>query len=145
MAHSTNSNQTCLEKRGMTERKTETARSDYNIENQYNSTHKDALSDGDPQGKGTGHGGHTHWLPDCTDADYTTFKINYSNFDTENGGGCYDIKGRNGIGGRDRALAMSLYNTENQYGPNSVDTTENVNDGQYYVGQQLGNSNSTCG
>jgi hypothetical protein len=145
MAHSTNSNQTCLEKRGMSERKTEMARSDYNMENQYSVTHADALSDGDAQGKGTGHGGHTHFLPDCTDADYTSNKINYSNFDTSAGGGCFDIKGRNGIGGRERCMAISIYNEENQYGSTSVDTTENRNDGQYYVGQRIGNSESTCG
>ena len=53
-----NNGQTCLEKRGMTERHEEIARSDYNIENQYSATHKDAISDGDTKGKGTNHGGH---------------------------------------------------------------------------------------
>ena len=123
-----NNGQTCLEKRGMDARHDQIVRSDYNIEDQYSATHKDALSDGDPQGKGTQHGGHTHFLPDCSQP---TSTINYSNFDTFNGGGEYDIKGRNGIGGRERALASSLYNNENQYGPTSVDTTANVNDGQY--------------
>lgn len=125
-----NNGQTCLEKRGMDARHDQIVRSDYNIEDQYSATHKDALSDGDPQGKGTQHGGHTHFLPDCSQP---TSTINYSNFDTFNGGGEYDIKGRNGIGGRERALASSLYNNENQYGPTSVDTTANVNDGQYFM------------
>lgn len=127
--------QTCLEKRGMEERQQEITRSDYNIENPYGATHKDAMSDGDAQGKGTGHGGHTHYLPDCNKP---TGTIDYSNFDTVNGGGEYDIEGRNGISGRKRAMATSLYNQENQYGPTSVDTSANINDGQYFVGQQIG-------
>lgn len=135
MANTVQNGQTCLEKRGMEERHEEITRSDYNIENQYGPTHPDAISDGDPQGKGTGHGGHTHFLPDCTKP---TTTINYSNFDSENGGGYYDIKGRNGISGRERALAISLYNKEIQYGPTLVDTSANVAEGQYYFGQQIG-------
>ena len=135
MASTVENGQTCLEKRGMEERHEEITRSDYNIEDQYGPTHKDAISDGDPQGKGTGHGGHTHFLPDCTKP---TTTINYSNFDSENGGGYYDIEGRNGISGRKRALATSMYNKEIQYGPTLVDTSANVADGQYYFGQQIG-------
>ena len=135
MASTVENGQTCLEKRGMEERHEEITRSDYNIENQYGPTHPDAISDGDPQGKGTGHGGHTHFLPDCTKP---TTTINYSNFDSENGGGYYNIKGRNGISGRERALAISLYNKEIQYGPTLVDTSANVAEGQYYFGQQIG-------
>jgi hypothetical protein len=142
MANTVQNGQTCLEKRGMEERHVEITRSDYNIENQYGATHKDAMSDGDAQGKGTGHGGHTHYLPDCTKP---TTRIDYSNFDTENGGGCYDIKGRNGISGRERAMAISMYNKELPYGAKLVDTTANVNDGQYFVGQQIGSPNSNCG
>ena len=135
MASTVENGQTCLEKRGMEERHQEITRSDYNIEDQYGPTHKDAISDGDAQGKGTGHGGHTHFLPDCTKP---TTTINYSNFDSENGGGYYDIEGRNGISGRKRALATSLYNKETEYGPKLVDTSKNVADGQYYFGQQIG-------
>lgn len=135
MASTVENGQTCLEKRGMEERHQEITRSDYNIEDQYGPTHKDAISDGDAQGKGTGHGGHTHFLPDCTKP---TTMINYSNFDSENGGGYYDIEGRNGISGRKRAMATSLYNKEIQYGPTIVDTSANVADGQYYFGQQIG-------
>jgi len=135
MASTVENGQTCLEKRGMEERHQEITRSDYNIEDQYGPTHKDAISDGDAQGKGTGHGGHTHFLPDCTKP---INMINYSNFDSENGGGYYDIEGRNGISGRKRALATSLYNKETEYGPKLVDTSKNVADGQYYFGQQIG-------
>ena len=128
--------QTCLEKQGINARHDQTVRSDYNIDNAYSVTHPDAVSNGDAQGKGTESGGHTHWLPSCDGTPNN--KINYSNFDSFNGGGVYDIKGRNGIGGRERAMATSLYNQENEYGPTSVDTTANVNDGQYFVGQQIG-------
>lgn len=142
MATTVQNGQTCLEKRGMEERHNEITRSDYNIEDQYGVTHKNALSDGDEKGKGTAHGGHTHFLPDCTKP---TGLIDYSNFDTENGGGCYDIKGRNGISGRERALATSMYNKESQYGANLVDTSANVADGQYFVGQQIGSPVANCG
>lgn len=124
--------QTCLETRGITERQNETVRSDYNINDQYSATHKDALSDGDPLGKGTGHGGHTAWLPSCQNASNS---INYSNFDTFNGGGSLDIEGRNGIGGRKRALASELYNSENEYSANLISSAENIAQGQYYIGQ----------
>lgn len=122
--------QSCLEKKAIEERHNEIVRSDYNIENQYSSTHKDAISDGDAQGKGTGHGGHTHYLPDCNKPSTT---IDYSNFDTSNGGGLYDIEGRNDVGGRKKAIASSLYNSENQYSANLVNTEINVRDGQYQV------------
>ena len=140
MANTVDNGQTCLEKSGMEERHQEITRSDYNIENQYSATHQDAVSDGDAQGKGTLHGGHTHFLPDCTKP---TSQINYSNFDTENGGGYYDIKGRNGISGRERAMAISIYNKENPYGANLVNTTKNVDDGQYFIGQQIGQKTTT--
>ena len=126
--------QTCLEKRGIEERNVEIIRSDYNINDQYSATHPDALSNGDVQGKGSGHGGHTHYLPDCNKP---TGTIDYSNFDTSyqsNIGGCYDIKGRNGISGREYAMSVSMYNYENQYGAALVNTEQNVAQGQYQVG-----------
>lgn len=57
----------------------------------------------------------------------------------------YDIKGRNGIGGRDRAMSISIYNQENPYGPTSVNTEKNIEDGQYFVGQQYGSKDGNCG
>lgn len=134
--------QTCLEARGMEERHNEIVRSDYNLNNAYSSTHPNAISDGDVKGKGTQHGGHTHFLPDCTKP---TTTIDYSNFDTFNGGGCYDINGRNGIGGRVRLMNYCLYSSENEYGPNSVSTEQNREDGQYFMGQQIGSANAVCG
>jgi hypothetical protein len=124
--------QSCLENKGISERSKEITRSDYNAENPYGPTHPDAISDGDIQGKGTGHGGHTAWLPDCTKP---LNMIDYSNFDTFNGGGIYDIKGRNHIGGRERSMARSIYNPEHQYGAELVNTELNVADGQFYIGQ----------
>lgn len=124
--------QTCLEKRGIEERGNEINRSDYNELRPYGPTHKDALSDGDPQGKGTGHGGHNAWLPDCTKP---TNMIDYSNFDTFNGGGSYDINGRNDVGGREKSIRSSKYNYENQYGADLINTAENIAQGQYYIGQ----------
>ena len=120
--------QSCLEKRGIEERNEEIVRSDYNINDQYSSTHKDAISDGDAQGKGTKHGGHTHYLPDCNKP---TSTIDYSNFDTTNGGGIYDIEGRNDIGGRKKAMTYSLYNQDYEYSANLINTEKNIHQGQY--------------
>ena len=84
-----NNGQTCLEKRGIEERHNEIVRSDYNIEDEYSAKHKDAISDGDALGKGTNHGGHGHFLPDCN---MNTTTYNYSNFDTTNGGDAMILK-----------------------------------------------------
>lgn len=124
--------QTCLEKRGIEARSTQTNRSEYNVNNQYGPTHKNAKSDGDVKGKGVG-GSHGHWLPNCN-AD--THMIKYDNFSTnpaDNIGGEYDIEGRNGIGGRKAALASSLYNYLEPYSPNLIDTSKNQAEGQYVV------------
>ena len=185
--------QSKLEKNGIEERKNEILKSDYNIEDQYSATHKNALATGDGkgrgdgkgghthwspnisqtsgykndnfyteeggnsydveerkiemnhnlytaendyltkhysnQGKGTGHGGHTHWLPNADATSPTT--INYSNFDTENGGNIYDKEGRNNVGGREKSIKLSLYNKENQYSINLIDSEENQRQGQY--------------
>lgn len=122
--------QSCLEKRGIEQRKIELVRSDYNIEDQYSAAHPNAISNGDPAGKGTNHGGHTHFLPDCNKP---TTTIDYSNFDTTSGGGQYDIEGRNGIGGRKYLETISMYNKENFYSANLINTEENLRQGQYQV------------
>ena len=70
-------------------------------------------------------------------------QIAVSHFDTENGGNCYDINGRNGVGGRNWSKINSMYTEENPYGANSVDTSANIDDGQYYFGQRIGNA-TTC-
>ena len=121
--------QTCLEKKGIETRNETIIRNDYNKTDIYSDTHKDALSDGDIKGKGTGFGGHTHSVPDCNKPS----SINYSTFDTENGGGLYDIEGRNGKGGRNFLMNISKYNSENEYGVHIIDTSANLADGQIII------------
>lgn len=122
--------QTCLEARGIDERNKEILRGDYSENNEYSSKHKDALSDGDAFGKGTGSNGPSFLLPDCTSE---IGVMNYSNFDTTAGGGLYDIEGKDGVGGRIRCLSHSLYNSTTQYTTNLISTAENVAQGQYQV------------
>ena len=120
--------QSCLENRGIKARHEEIVRNDYGNNNEYSSTHKNAIGGEDSIGKGSPSiKGHNDWLPDCTKP---TTMINYSNFDTENGGNMYDINGRNGIGGRKQSLVRSMYNKENQYGADLIETEENIKDGQ---------------
>lgn len=111
--------QSKLEKMGIEERKNETLKSDYNADNPYSAQHPNAQSDGDALGRGTNSGGHGCFLPNPNAASST---INYSNFNTEIGGNKYDIEGRNDIGGRNKAISSSLYNSEHPYGPNLFDT-----------------------
>lgn len=96
--------------------------------NEYSEQHQDALSNGDPQGKGTGVSmGYS--VPGQT----TNKGINYANIATNSGGGLYDIEGRNGIGGRRYLETINMYNAENSYGIDSVDTSKNVAEGQFIV------------
>lgn len=121
--------QTCLEKKGIEARNETLVRNDYSKVDEYSAAHKNAISDGDVKGKGTGHGGHTHSVPDCTKPS----TIDYSNFDTEHGGGRYDIEGRNGVGGRNFLKNISMYNETFEYGATLVDTSANVADGQIRI------------
>jgi hypothetical protein len=121
--------QTCLEVKGIEARNESLIRNDYTRMDEYSALHPDALSNGDPLGKGTGHGGHTHSVPDCTKPS----SIDYSNFDTENAGGIYDIEGRNGVGGRNFLKTISVFNENYEYGANLVDTSANVADGQIVI------------
>ena len=121
--------QTCLEKKGIEAREKNTVRSDYNKNDIYSESHENALSNGDSKGKGTGKGGHTHSLPNCNKPS----AIDYSTFSTENGGGLYDIEGKNGKGGRKFLQNISLYNPGNEYGINSIDTSANLADGQIII------------
>ena len=82
-------------------------------------------------GKGTGHGGHTHVIPSDDKSDL--HRYNYGMIDTYNGGGLYDIKGRNEIGGREYLQTINKYNEDHKYGEGSVDTSLNIKDGQYFV------------
>lgn len=114
--------QSKLEKVSIEERNNEILKSDYNKNMPYSAMHKDAISDGDKLGKGTNHGGHTHFLPDQTKAATT---IDYSNFDTENGGNNVDVESRS------KALASSLYNKDYQYGAHLINSEENQRNGQF--------------
>ena len=62
--------QTNLEKKAIDRRQVELVRSDYNKTEKYDESHEDAKSDASrvdkPLGKGTAHGGHTHYRPDYT-------------------------------------------------------------------------------
>jgi hypothetical protein len=134
-----------LEIESMNARHVMETRSDYTRVNQYSETHPDALapdysggqgkvhttSDGQNYtlGKGTGHGGHSHWLPHCT-SQINVF--NFSNFDTavtSNAGNELDNAARN------QALTRSLYSALSPYneGPNAIDTSMNVLEGQYVI------------
>lgn len=129
-----NKKQSNLEKKGFEQRQVELVRSDYNKNDGYSATHEDALSNPADEtkalGKGTGNGGHLHSVPNY---DLPSTLMNYSNLDTTAGGGAYDIHGRNGEGGRNRLLKINIYNKDNAYGHNSVDTSENIADGQYVM------------
>ena len=121
--------QTCLEKKGIESRNDLIIKNDYTRKDEYSETHPDALSTGDPNGKGTGNGAHTHSIPDCN----ASSSINYNNFDTNGGGGSYDINGRNGVGGRVFLQNISLYNEASDYCGTAIDTSANVSEGQIVI------------
>ena len=127
-----NNKQSYLEIKGREERNNEIIRSDYNKNDAYSSSHEDALSNPDktdkPLGKGTGSAGHQAYVPDYSKSPYS---YNYSSLDTSKGGGSYDIYGRDENGGRERLTKINIYNKEYSYGPNLIDTSTNIKDGQY--------------
>lgn len=129
-----NKRQSTLEERAIEERHKEIVRSDYNKSDAYSESHEDAISNpsdvNKAQGKGTNNGGHQHYVPDFSKSPTS---YNYSNFDTSAGGGAYDIHGRDGKGGRDRLVKINLYSKENEYSANAIDTSNNINDGQYVI------------
>lgn len=133
-----------LEIESMDARHKMVTRSDYQKKNnEYSETNPDALapkySDGDSKvhtmadgrtytlGKGTGHAGHSSWLPHASS---TIGTFNYSNFDTaiaSEAGNELDISARN------EALTRSLYTPDKPYGMGdfAIDTALNVAEGQY--------------
>lgn len=124
--------QTRLEQEGIQARKEQTIKNDfsrngeiYNEESDLALSHEDELH---PLGKGTGSSGHGHRTPN-RNASKTA--IDRTDFDTEKGGGSYDIFGMNDAGGRKRSTMINLYSAEYQYNENSIDTSENVKDGQW--------------
>ena len=129
-----NNKQSYLEKKGFDARNEQTLRSNYKKENGYSAEHEDAISNPDDTkkvlGKGTGNGGYQHTRPNH---ELPSTLINYSNLDTTAGGGAYDIHGKNDVGGRKRLMTYNLYNSDNAYGVDSVDTSMNIADGQYVI------------
>lgn len=119
--------QSCLEKVSIDQRHIQMTRSDYNRNNPYSGLHNDALATGDMQGKGTKHGGHTHWLPNCNG---TLGVINYSNFDTAASSGAGNKTDNEA---RQKSMGRSLYNSNNPYSALLVDTSQNVREGQYVM------------
>lgn len=124
--------QTNLEKKALENRPKQIIRNDYNNTDEYSSKHPDALSDGDPQGKGSGNGGHTHRLPDYSKDQHS---YDYSEIDTDssNIGGQYDIEGRNGVGGRNFLKTISLYSSEKPYDPANINCDDNISEGQIVI------------
>ena len=100
-------------------------------DHEYSSDHKDALSDGDPLGKGTGVPLGVASRP----GEDPSKGISYRNMDTKHGGGKYDIEGRPEVGksGREQLMVMNLYNEASAYGVDSVDTSANVAEGQVVI------------
>ena len=95
---------------------------DYQKDNQYSANHKDAQSDGDVMGKGVGTTPNPYLVPN-RNASKTSYTPNMR---TDAGGGSLDISKRNEL------LNINIYNEDKQYGPESVDTSKNIADGQYF-------------
>lgn len=123
--------QTRLEQEGIQARKDQTIKNDFNRNGEiYNEESEFALSHDDeshPLGKGSGHGGHTHVTPNRK----ANKSIDRGQIDTENGGGSYDIYGINKVGGRKYSTMINLYNSDYEYNEDSIDTSINVEDGQW--------------
>ena len=92
--------------------------------NEYSSEHKNAISDGDVKGKGVGGASYAYLTPDDTlpKTDHSRQTLR-----TDAGGGSVDIAQREYL------QNINIYDKENAYGENSVDTSKNVADGQYVV------------
>ena len=123
--------QTCLEGIAIEKRPVQEAHNEFRATQPY----------GEPVAeKGTHHGGHSHYIPDCSKAqmigEHFNSPIDYSNFDTFNGGSQCDEKGVPTIShsGRVGNLVINNYGPNNEYGFNSINTAQNIADGQYFVG-----------
>ena len=84
---------------------------------EYGENSEDILSrEGKALGKGTGKA-----MGFAVKTNGSKTQIDYSQVDTKNGGGDYDINGRNGVGGRKRLLLMNEYQPSNEYSAESVE------------------------
>ena len=125
--------QSCLEKIGIEQRHISQARSEYTRgDNEYSETHPNALATGDARGKGTGGGGMSFWLPDCSSfiTAGLVSQFRFDDFDTaleSNPGNSTDQEARR------TSLARSMYNGETQYSAQLIDTSANVREGQYVM------------
>lgn len=130
--------QSALEASAIEERNKELVRNrEYSKgELEYKDTHKNALSNPDkPLGKGVSNSDHQAYIPilDIEQKKHQKNNYNRSSLNTSEGGGLYDIKGRNGDGGRERLVKINLYSKENPYGNDIIDMEQNLNDGQYVI------------
>lgn len=132
--------QSRLENLSITKRDSLVINNEYDKNDVYNETHKDALSDGDVKGKGNGIS-MGYAIPDTesfsiSETGIRTQRMNYSTViakESENSkiGGKMDRDGNPDIpkSGRKGLLTINKYNEENQYGADLIDTKENI--GQY--------------
>ena len=136
--------QSRLENIGITKRTQLISKNDYNKlpDKEYNESHPDAKSDGDPLGKGNGTPmTYAEAKPEEFSIDEYGVRKQRMNYETlstkENGdktiGGSFDRLGRTGLdSGRLKLMSMNKYKPDsNEYGIDSVDTTVNRADGQY--------------
>ena len=113
--------QSRLEQEAIEKREDLLLMNDYQSNDEYNEDHKNAKSDGDIKGKGTGVAPFAYLLPD-RNAPKT---IGKTTVNTSSGGSGLDIQQRETL------LNINLYSPINSYGPDSVDTSIIVGKGQY--------------
>lgn len=128
MASTVIDGQTCLEKRGITERGIEIEKNLYNnvdLSKQYSSTHPNAISEpNDPKGKGTRSGGHTYFRGyyGVPRGDINT--IDYSNFVTYDDG--ITIGNAADTTARNASFMARIYNrVDNIYSETNKDALSN--------------------
>ena len=117
--------QSRLEKEGIQKRSSLELMNDYmkgDQSTEYSANHKDAQSDGDAKGKGVGSTPNPYLVPNAN-ASKTSYTPTVR---TDAGGSSVDINKRNEL------LNINIYSKDTEYGPNSVDTSQNIANGQYF-------------
>lgn len=99
----------------------------------YSAQHKDAVSDGDPQGKNQKNPGGAvdfkqpdPWNPNRKNYMFSSFSTVSGEGDTQIGGQ-YDVEARSQMHGR------NLYHEEFEYGDGNIDLSTNDIVGQYFI------------